>query len=93
MIEVPEDAIRWEESCCFLLVASDGLWDGFKSNNDVCEFVVRLMKSCNQDVKLVTRKLVDQATKLNDDDVTVNLIVWRDRSLSEDEDDEEEKEE
>ncbi|KAH9256244.1 hypothetical protein BASA81_005465 [Batrachochytrium salamandrivorans] len=80
------DDAKIRKSPCFMIVATDGVWDCM-TNEQACDLVGRTLKATGGSAPSAAKKLVEMASKKNDDDITVNVLVWgvedEDESLEE----------
>lgn len=69
------DDAKIRKSPCFMIVATDGVWDCM-TNEQACDLVGRTLKNTGGSAPSAAKKLVEMASKKNDDDITVNVLVW-----------------
>jgi len=59
----------------FMILATDGVWD-VMSNEVACEIVARSLKASGQNPEAASLRLVDEASRLTTDDVSVIVVTW-----------------
>jgi protein phosphatase 1L len=71
--EVDEQKIRTKT--CFMIVATDGVWDAM-NNEAACEIVAKALIKNGNNPEVAAAKLVEEASKKTADDVTVSIVLW-----------------
>jgi serine/threonine protein phosphatase PrpC len=59
----------------FLILATDGVWDVL-TNQEACEIVLRALKLTNYNPETAALRLVEAASSLTADDVSVCVLTW-----------------